>query len=444
LLAACAATARAQNYGMDARVIGMGAVGSTRNVAEKLVEQKRPYRRLGLPLGLMQVLPNKDVFFPDTVDDKVSDKFDLFRAMEYAAGPVNYTFDRDSTGTGQALVNDVLNDELNRDLNVYRGFRPTTRLTAEGVGAPSWGYTFRKPNAGGGFHGIYIGAGPYLTVTTETGVDPQLADWLGSSEPQFFPNSVFGVTHDTTFQAAAAITGGYRFVQKSGGSDDDPPAGLFLAVNASYLRGVHFDQITTDITFETNAQGLVANEAESTTTPLALRYFQSTSGTGFAVDAGALYFKDRWEFGVGVNGIGNYINWTGVEVREAIDHSFVDDSDDDSDSDPVPAPDVRIELPVNVSTNAAYHADKWSALAEYARRFRGNNFQGGLEYLLGRMAVRGGARYARDRWPPAGGVGVHLTPTFAVDVAVYGTSTNVERRRHAALAVSLRWNRART
>jgi hypothetical protein len=53
---------------------------------------------------------------------------------------------------------------------------------------------------------------------------------------------------------------------------------------------------------------------------------------------------------------------------------------------------------------------------------------------------RGGGRYTSDRWHPSGGAGFNLTPRFGIDVAVFGTSTNIERRRQMGVAASLRFN----
>ena len=439
--------AAAQNYSMDARVIGLGAIGSTRNVASGLVREQRPYRRIGLPLGLFQVLSNRDIFRPDDVNGVVSDQFDLFRSKEYAASPLNYTFGRDDSTSGQSLVNDVLSDRLNRNLNVYREFKPATRLTAEGVGSPSWGKTFKRrrqddPEA---FHGVYVGAGPYLTVVTETLTDPALVDLLGSPVPLFVPNAVFNISHETTTQLAGAITAGYRFARPAGrpAGERGRVEGVFIAADVNYLVGFHFDNVAADINFETNAVGLIATEAQQTTFPLAVDYLSSSSGRGVSIDVGGIYMVDRWDFGVGVNGIANQITWTGVERRLYVEETLSGGPDADI-TDAVPAEDIRFELPINVSGNVAYHADAWSAIAEYSRRFEGNNFQGGLEYFVGGAAdlvVRGGGRYARDRWHPAAGVGLNLTDRFGVDVALYGSSTNTERRRHASLAVSLRFNR---
>ena len=416
-------------------------------MAEGLVQEESPYRRIGLPLGLFQVLSNPDIFRPDDVDGVVSDEFDLFRTMEYAASPLNYTFGRDDSGTGQQLVNDVLSDQLNRDLNVYRGFRPATRLTAEGVGSPSWGKTFKwrrqdQQDQDEAFQGLYVGAGPYLSVVTETLTDPALADLLGSPERRDIPNEVFGVDHETTTQLAGAITAGYRFsrpAEEPAGAGARVP-GVFIAADVNYLVGFRFDSVDADIRFETNDAGLIATEAEQATVPIAIDYLTSNRGRGVSIDVGAVYMVDRWDFGAGVNGIANRITWTGVERRLYVEETLSGGDSPDT-TDPVPAEDIRYEVPLNVSGSIAYHADAWLATAEFSRRFRGNNFQGGVEYPLGGVVLRGGGRYARDRWHPAAGVGVNLTDRFGVDVAVFGTSTNLERRRHASLAVSLRFNR---
>src|SRR6185295_18038891 len=112
-----------------------------------------------------QVLANKDVFFYD--QDK--NKFDVFRSMEYARNPFHHTFDRNGSNTGKAIVDDIIDGNLNRDLNVYRVFRPAKQYVAEGVGFPNWGVTFKfgrseeakkledkKKRDDDGFHGIYI------------------------------------------------------------------------------------------------------------------------------------------------------------------------------------------------------------------------------------------------------------------------------------------------
>jgi len=54
--------------------------------------------------------------------------------------------------------------------------------------------------------------------------------------------------------------------------------------------------------------------------------------------------------------------------------------------------------------------------------------------------LRGGARYSFSQWNPTAGVGFDLSRRVSMDVAAYGTSANIERTRHTAIAVSLRFN----
>jgi hypothetical protein len=56
------------------------------------------------------------------------------------------------------------------------------------------------------------------------------------------------------------------------------------------------------------------------------------------------------------------------------------------------------------------------------------------------MEVRGGARYTFSKWNPTAGVGFDLSRKFSVDIAAFGTNANIERERHTAIAVSLRFN----
>ena len=82
--------AAAQNWSFDARRVALGGIGTTENVASGMVEEQRRYRSIVLPLGLIPVLSDLDVFKPG------GDRFDPVRAMEYAASPLHYTIGRNS------------------------------------------------------------------------------------------------------------------------------------------------------------------------------------------------------------------------------------------------------------------------------------------------------------------------------------------------------------
>jgi hypothetical protein len=206
LLAFGAGTAAAQNWSFDARTIGMGSPAGEANLATRMIQDARPYRTIVLPFGLIQVLRDFDRLDPS------SDDFDLVRAVEYGASPVHYTFGRER-GDSKAddFIVDIGNGELNRDLNVYKGFIPVNQPPAGGVAAPSWGKTFRfRASEDGAFQGVYAGAGPYISMRTAPVIDPRLIQILGSGPPVYIPNAQLTMQDTTQGQMALAVTGGYR------------------------------------------------------------------------------------------------------------------------------------------------------------------------------------------------------------------------------------------
>jgi hypothetical protein len=438
-----AAPAFAQNWSFDARNIGMGGVGSTSNVAVDMIDEQRPYRALVLPFGLFQVLPNLPKL------DPTSDEFDLVRAIEYAASPIHYIVGRDDTNTASAFITDLRNGELSRDLNVYRGFSPATEVSAEGLASPNWGKTFKlKKGDNGAFQGVYAGAGLYFSMKTAAALDPALAALFASPDPVFAPNTSFSMSNDTESQFGMAVTGGYRArfalpVSTGGGggttsgnlfgSINEGLEGLYVGANFHYLHGFEYEHFVPTARLNTNALGLLAN-----TSTASIDRTNSSSGTGFAVDVGVAAVVGRWQAGVGVNGIGNRITWTGAEqTHYAIDSLFQGGEFNDSPS--IPVADVRVELPVDTRGNVSYNADKWTAITEFGHGFNGTSFRAGFEERLGRVQLRGGARYIKERWEPTGGAGFNFTDRFGIDCGLFSTSANFERKRHLAIAFSLRF-----
>ena len=428
-----AGQASAQNWSFDARKVALGSPGGGENLASKMIEEARDYRSIVLPFGLIQVFRDFDKLNPS------NDEFDLIRTMEYAASPLHYTFGRDTTDSGQQFVVDIRNAELSRDLNRYRGFVPANQPRAEGLASPNWGGTIKvKTGPGGAFQGIYIGAGPYLSMQSDVSIDQKFIDILGAPSPLYLPNTQMLLGNADRAQMALAITGGYRgrFALPNGTSDRD---GIYLAANYNYLRGFRFEDVNLALRLDTDRAGLLTVNP-LLPSPLVVSRDNATSGNGRAIDVGVGAVVDRWEVGFGVNGIANAIDWTGVErTTYALGNPFLGDSDF-VESIPSPRGDVRVELPVNYRGNVGYEADVWSAVAEVGRGFGGNSFHGGYEYRLGGVELRGGAMYTREMWNPAGGAGFNLGARSALDVAVYGNAANVERKRHPAIAVSLRFN----
>lgn len=427
----------AQNWSFDARVIGLGSVGGSHNLATKMIEEQRDYFSIVLPFGLIQVLDNLDRFNPESAD------FDLVTGIEDAASPLHFILGRHDSNSGQAsFVRDIRNAELSRDLSRYAGFAPANELFAEGLASPNFGKTIKiRQGERGAFQGVYVGAGPYLSMHAAGTIDPGLTAVFASAVNT--PNARFPITNDNQLQFAVAVTGGYRgrFAWPTGVGSGSDREGLYLAANVNYLRGIRYFDNDMLITLDTDNAGLIT--ARPASTPVVIVARDATKGNGFAIDVGAGAVINRWEMGVGARGIANRIDWQSVEQTRYTLSSLISGDDDFSESTDVILGDTRVELPVDYRANIAYHADKWLAAAEVGHGFGGASFHGGYERRFGRVELRGGARYTVEKWNPSAGVGFNLSPRVAFDVAVFGTHTNIERKRQTAFAASMRFNRLR-
>ncbi len=426
-------SAVAQSFSGDARKVGMGGAGYSENLATRMIEDERPYKAIVIPLGILQAIQDRDRFNPD---DKQN--FDPALVLEYAASPLHYVIGREPGGARGKFVRDVVNGEVSRDLNSYRGFNPANHLKAEGLASPSWGKTIkfaRRPT--GAFQGIYIGVGPYLSARTDLNIDQALTDVLASATPVSIPNRTFYISDVSAGQLALAVTGGYRarFAFRSGGPRD----GVYVGANYSYLRGFHYDEATVNIRLDTDSTGLVT--LLPVTIPAQVDYRYSKSGTGRAVDAGIAVVYGGLELGFGANGLGNRIDWEGLSLRRYTLRTLVASADFLNQRLPGPTGKFQVKLPVDYTGSGAYRWEKISVVAEAANGFQGTRLHSGLEFRLGPVELRGGAGYSLDRWQPAGGIGLNMGQRFSIDVAAYGSTTNLERVMRPAIAVSLRFNR---
>ena len=159
LLTSTASSASAQNYSFDARRIALGGAGGTPNVASKLVERQRRYKSILIPVGLVKVLSNVRVFYPNRED------FDFSRAVEFGTSPLHFVFGRSEDITVRSFFRDLIQARLQSDLNAYRErIRHSSQTSAEGLMAMTWGQTFMLHEDDRSFQGIYVGAGPYLAA----------------------------------------------------------------------------------------------------------------------------------------------------------------------------------------------------------------------------------------------------------------------------------------
>ena len=431
LTLASVSPALAQNWSFDARSIALGNVSGGDNLASRMVDDQRFYKSIVIPLGLFQVLRDMDRFKPE------SDEFDLVRTIEYAASPLHLQFGRDQESvSGRNLFTDIRNATVSLDLADYRGYKLVNQPLAEGLASPSWGVTIPlQGEKGGPFQGIFVGAGPYLAMRAAAVIDPRVVEILDSEDPLRFPNTSYLLATDLQGQFAMAITGGYRgrFAIESDGERD----GIYVAADYNYIHGFRYEQADAALRLDTDVAGLLTINP-FLPTPLSIVRTSAESGSGFAIDAGVAVVVRGFEVGFGVNGIANRINWTGVEQTTYLLGNLFLGQDDFVESGPFPADDLRVELPKDYHVNAGYHADRYSVIGEYAHGFQGDTLRGGVEYRPGMIELRGGGVYSRELWNPTGGVGLNFSPKFGLDVALYSTTANAARERHAAVAVSLR------
>lgn len=425
--------AHAQNWSFDARDIALGDVSGKGNLASRMVQKQRSYRSIVIPLGLLQVLNDFDRLTPS------SDEFDLVRTLEYAASPLHYQFGRNQdSANGRELFTDIRSATLSRDLSDYRGYKLANQPVAEGLANPTWGGTIRlRGGRNGPFQGIYVGAGPYLSMRTAAAIDQKVVDILASETPLRYSNSQYSLGTDVQGQVAMAITGGYRARFDLGaGSERD---GLYTAVDYNYLHGFRYENSDANLRLDTDGTGVLTINP-LLPSPLAVVRTNATTGHGFAIDFGVAAVVRGFEVGFGVNGIANRIDWKDAAQTTYLLGNLFLGQDDFIESGPFAADDLRVELPKDYHVNAGYHADVWSVMSEYGHGFQGNSLRGGAEYRLGVIELRGGGVYSREMWHPTGGVGLNFAPRVGLDVALFSTAADVARERHAAIAVSLRIN----
>jgi hypothetical protein len=426
----------AQNYSWDARNVGMGGVTGVGegNLASALVPPERSYRSIVVPLGLVQVLSNLEVFDPNDAG------FDVLRAIDYVGSPFHYSFNRSEKSGDVDFLKNIIDSGFSRDLKDYQGFSPPEHLVAGGLLAPNWGYTLKfHRGANESFQGIYLGAGPYVSLQTDVRFDPLLVSILDSSANVAVPaNTTLFARNSAAQQAAIAVTAGYRtkIAFQSGTSARD---GVYLLVNVNYLIGLRQDTADLNLLIATDASGLVT--VPLLQDPLTIDHFSSRSGRGFSTDWGLIVVRSGWEAGVGVNGVANRIDWKDHSSKRFSLTNLTTGVDFVETGLPVPTGTIRRELPEQYVANLGYHAGSWTVRSDWSYELQKLGARAGGEYRAGPVALRGGVRYGLKEWNPTGGIGLNLTRRFGIDVGLFGNSTNLEQRRNLSMAVSLRIER---
>ena len=434
LLGWTASSASGQNYSFDARRIALGGVGGTPNLASKLVERQRRYKSIVIPVGLVRLLKNIRVFYPNR------DDFDFSRAVEFAYSPLHFVLGRREDQNVRTFFRDIVRAQLEPDLNEYRGFEIEPSVSAEGLISENWGKTFMVREGDRSFQGVYVGAGPYLAADAHAEFDSELVSVMNSEVDTYVPDASFGIGGGETDQLALAITGGYRarfpLFSQDGTGAAAGRNGMYVAANFHYLLGLRLDDFNATLQFDTDSLGLVSPNPP--TRPFAIDWHTSSKGHGMALDVGVAFAVNRWDFGFGVGGIANRITWSQIKRHNVSLLSFFGNTEFVHVRLPVIDEKRRLELPVTYTGDIAYHREDWSVLSEYSHGYMGDQFRAGLEYRLGKVELRGAGRYYDSRWFPSAGAGFNLTRNLGVDAAVFGTQTFLERSPHVGVAISFR------
>ena len=425
-------SAFAQNYSFDARRIALGGAGGTPNVASKLVERQRRYKSILIPVGLVKVLSDIRVFYPNRED------FDFSRAVEFASSPLHFVFNRKEDITARSFVRDIVNASRAPDVNAYSGFELPVVTGAEGLVSLTWGKTFMLHEGDRSFQGIYVGAGPYLASQAFFDFDSELEQILSGSGARYVPSATLGMGGGETDQLALDITGSYRarFPVFVGDGAAARRNGMYVVANYHHLQGFRYDEIDARLQLDTDANGLIVPDPPER--PFLLEWDTSSRGVGLSLDFGVAFAVNRWDFGAGVTGVANRIKWRDITRHEVALVSLFNGNEFVHVKLPRSNITARHELPVTYTGDVSYHRDKWSVYTEYSEGLGGTNFRTGLEYRLGGIELRGAGRYSQGSWYPSAGAGFNLTRTFGIDAGVYSTKTFLEPKAHVGLAISLR------
>jgi hypothetical protein len=428
VLFSCCNIVLAQNWVFDAREIGLGAPGGTDNISTESIDPLHRHTTVVLPFGLIQVLHDWEIY------DSSSSQFDPVRAAESAISPFHFIIGRRTQASPETLfASDVRSAALARDLGKYRGFAPVTGRLAENVASPI-GHTFSIGKAGQSVtHGVFVGAGPYLSIETAGAIDQSLVDVFSTGAA--IRNGEFAITDTAEAQAALAVTVGYRarlpFPARAKGRSSR--GGLFVGANYNYLRGLLYEKDDLVMRLGTDNAGLVTDSSN-----IFVHHRHASDGTGFAVDVGLTAVADHWAIGFGARGVLNRIDWNAVTLTTYSLSSLTSGNSELALSTGA-SRDDRVVLPVDYRGTVDYTSERWSAKMGIGHGFAGAVAHAGAERRFGQVAMRGGANYRFNAWNPTAGVGIDIGSHVTFDLAAFGTTANIERTRQLGIAVSLRF-----
>jgi len=416
----------ANSQTLDARRTGMGSVSlasggpssQTSNVAYRAVPAL-PHRSAGfsLPIGLIATLSNLPTFDPDDPEFNVYEIANLAYNM-----PWNLQLTSPTVPSNDIVVS-VGRNSLAVELGEVGDIFPEDGST--------FGTVSRLPTLGFGVSSFFVGASGLVDFENTLSLSPQLHAALANGDA-FEPNTEYTLYDDARGQAALMFETGWAGALSQSALPDAQGDGFYAGARIKLLRGMAYADADNDISFATSDTLFSAAPIDFNYQGLIHDAGPDGGGWGTGIDLGAVWVKNGFELGVGVNDIGTKLDWTTrerVALRTGIDneYEFITIGED---------VEVTSKVPVTTTFNVARHFGATLVAADFVRRANQSAFHLGLERWFGMFALRSGIHTGEQQLQYAGGAGVRLG-RVGFDLGVATHNRNLTRERTVELAAGL-------
>jgi hypothetical protein len=426
---------------LDARRLGMGGVTTSdqgdrgaSNVAFRAVPKGGGATTIPLPLGLIPFLSDMPTFDPDDPD------FNALKILDLALNPpLTLSLSQPDVASGDVSVF-VGQDSLQIDLADVRRAVPKSSMVNGGV--------YHLGGVGAGFGPAFVNVGPIVHVRSDFDLGPSLRRALRDAEP-FAANTRYGATEAGRAQAAIAFQAGAAvraaYVPPRAEEDQDVPedprvsgaTALYVGAAPKILWGLAYADAATQAGITTadtlfGSSDPVSFDMVSRTRAAAIGG-AGGMGHGFGADAGAVFYWNRFELGVGANDLGSQIRWR-TEVRL---HRYDDVTNEFSTVVLATDEPFTSRIPVTLTINAAKRFGRTTIAADVVDTDIYTAIHAGAETWTGQIALRAGLyRDSNQLWQATVGSGIRFG-RLGVDAAIATHSRNIEEKRGAELSASL-------
>jgi len=423
---------------LDARRIGMGGVttsdngsSATSNVAFRGVPAGMSWGSIPLPIGVVQYFQDPVTFDPDDPDFNVYNILDLV-----AAPPVGWVLTNDEEVSSDISIF-VARDSLSVDLGEVQRVVPEDALEFGGV--------YHLFGLGKRFGSLFVQVNPILQIRNAITPSDNLRDALKEAEP-FRSNTRYELVERGIFQTSIAFQAGLAFRAFHNGSAADSAmpdprrngsTALYVGIGPKYLMGVGFGEILTTGGMTTADTLFGSNDPVTIDLTGTTRYASLAGpgglGHGYGLDAGAVFYWNNFELGVGVSDLGDQIHYD-AEVSN-LEYDYLQNAYQDSTTST--GSGFTIRIPTTTTINVAKRTGPMTIAADVAldNEFA-VRYHVGVERWFGPLAARTGTfRDAAGNWQVAVGSGYRFRGV-GLDAAIATRSQGSDESREAELLTS--------